>query len=78
MQPDPDVAQDQRHGDEEKPHHRIARAGLDAGLVQLPVARFDAEAAAVGVFDPAGCARLDAPVGVDPSLASGFVRSWSV
>lgn len=54
VQPDPHVAQDQRHAHEQQPQLRVASAGTDAGLFQLSVAAFDAETAAIPLRDLAG------------------------
>src|ERR1017187_4851624 len=70
MEPNPYIAQDQRQGDEEELHRRIARTRLDARLVQLPITRFDAEATSIGIFYPFCRTRLEAPVGVNPSVAA--------
>src|SRR2546430_17735028 len=70
MEPNPHVAQNQCQGDEEKSHHRVARAGFDACLVQLAVTGLDAEAGAIRVFHPTGRAWLDSPVGIDPGKTS--------
>jgi len=43
VEPNPHVPQYQRQGDKEKPHHWTTRTGLDPRLVQLSIARLDAE-----------------------------------
>src|SRR5437667_6773082 len=70
VQPHPHIAQDKSQGHEEEPHPGIARAGLDACLVQLPIARLDAESLSIGVRHPTPRTRLDSPVRIDPSVSA--------
>ena len=44
MNPDPDISQDQRNGDEQQSQARIPRTGLDARFVHLTIRGLDAKA----------------------------------
>ena len=57
MHPDPQVAEHQRHRNEQQPQAGLAGAGVNPGLPQLAKARFDAEPlsvtlATISVGDP--------------------------
>ena len=54
MNPNPHIAEDQRHGHKEQPQVRIARAGVDAGLPHLAITGFDAEPFAITFADFGG------------------------
>ena len=51
MNPHPNVAKDERQGDKEQPHMRIARAGVNPPLPPLAITGFDAETPAVSFAD---------------------------
>src|SRR5438105_9810335 len=58
MPPHPLVAQDQRQAHEQQPQQRIARAGDNARLTQLPVGGFDTKAEPVRREYPLSRGRL--------------------
>ena len=51
VNPDPQVPQHQRQGDEEQSQVGILRACIDARLTHLAIARFDAEPSAIAIAD---------------------------
>ena len=57
MNPNPQVAKDQRHGDEQQPQVGIACARIDTRLAHLPIAGFDAKPLAISLADLGGRAR---------------------
>ena len=71
VDPYPEIAQDQRDGDEHEPQAGVSCAGVNPRLPQLPVARFDAEAFAVA-FANFGRRAVDAPSGEQQFLRTSF------
>src|SRR5262249_7171333 len=71
VQPGPDVAEEQSYPDVQQPQQRVARAGANPRLVQLPVAGLDAEPLAVRLLDPLRRRRLRPPApGIHQRLAT--------
>src|SRR5487761_1328883 len=60
VNPNPEVAQDQRHRHEKQTQMRILYASVDAGLAKLAIARLDAKTLSVAFADFGGGA-TDAP-----------------
>src|SRR5205814_8124702 len=80
VNPDPQIAKQQGHGNEQQSQVRIARAGMNLGLSHLAVTAFDAKPLAIAMADFGGRAR-HAPGGKQELLLhplavlSTFVRA---
>jgi hypothetical protein len=52
MQPDPHIAQDQGHADEQQPQDRVTATSADARLMYLPIGRLNAKSSPIGSANP--------------------------
>src|SRR5690349_7359240 len=71
VKPDPQVAQDQGHGEEHEAEVRLAGAGVNSGLAHLAIAGFDAEAFSIAIANVSGTA-ADSPGGKEQLLLDAF------
>src|SRR3954467_12872312 len=71
VNPDPQVSQDQGHGEEHEAEMRFAGAGVDSGLAHLAIAGFDAEAFSITIANVSRTA-ADSPGGKEQLLLETF------